>query len=475
MEDAGLESVEAAVQHQEACFHDFPGFGMPFHPYLGTPASQMMPYPMDYNLGVPAEVMAAHHQPPLYGGFFPMPANAGLAMDGLAIDGAPQASRRKRGGRRRGAKNHTRAEKGFDDVAVVGLKCAAEDGKAATPLEAQSGHVEELSPVMCSSLETQEASSSSRSSSPNSWHLGNPAELVENEHLCSLFKARLSASASLDKAEKQRVIDWLLPVVVKLALTPHGCRLVQDTVVAATGSTQYALLDAFAPYIQELYESPHGNHVLNKTIAVMPSAILDPLISYFEGYSPTGFRRVRIVARHRFGCRILERLMEHCFEEQRRVMVEELTAEAELLCRHPYGNFVVHALLEYGSDHVRMEVVKHLLDSGIGNLAMHRTASHVVQRALDYCNEDLVAAIVKQLLEEPSPHSIVDVAVNRYGSYVAEQLASVNSTPGKYEVAHTFIQHSIALSKTKHGIRVAECFQVPLPHDASGSDFVDLQ
>merc|ERR1712100_32989 len=92
----------------------------------------------------------------------------------------------------------------------------------------------------------------------------------------------------------------------------------------------------------ELYQSPHGNHVVTKIITVMPPTALQSLILELQG-------RVVNVARHQYGCRLLERLLEHCPVNQVACVIEELLSDAEPLCRHPYGNFVMQHIFEHGS------------------------------------------------------------------------------------------------------------------------------
>merc|ERR1712187_976650 len=100
--------------------------------------------------------------------------------------------------------------------------------------------------------------------------------------------------------------------------------LVQDIIIATVSPNQSDLLKKFVPFVQQLYEDPHGNHVLSKLVEVMPSATLGPIIEQLHGTAVQ-------VAKHRYGCRVLERLIEHCSETQLSVLMEEVVAESEPL------------------------------------------------------------------------------------------------------------------------------------------------
>merc|ERR1712139_585287 len=85
--------------------------------------------------------------------------------------------------------------------------------------------------------------------------------------------------------------------------------------------------------VWEALRCPNANFVLQKFICVLrPQAsqfILDEL-------RKAGFSKA---ARHRYGCRVLQRLLEHCGAEQLQPLVEDLLLDASALCRHVYGHY----------------------------------------------------------------------------------------------------------------------------------------
>jgi len=85
---------------------------------------------------------------------------------------------------------------------------------------------------------------------------------------------------------------------------------------------------------------------------------------------------------------------------------------------------VVQHLVEDGSKKRRSRLIAAML-SAIPTFAMHRTASHCIQRALLYGNDEGRDAIVHALLAEEGANSLVDIACSRSGSFVPEQLAAM--------------------------------------------------
>lgn len=87
-----------------------------------------------------------------------------------------------------------------------------------------------------------------------------------------------------------------------------------------------------------------ANYVLQKIIQVLrPQAcqfIIDEIMK-----TPAD---VPILARHQYGCRILQRLLEHCQAQQMEGLVKLLLEDATALVRHNYGTFVMQQIFDFG-------------------------------------------------------------------------------------------------------------------------------
>eukprot|EP00913_Durusdinium_trenchii_P004487 g4166.t1 len=120
-------------------------------------------------------------------------------------------------------------------------------------------------------------------------------------------------------------------------------------------------------------------------------------------------------ARHRFGCRILCRLLEHCTTEastQRLISnILEDPAEALELCRHNFGHHVVQLVLERGHPRHK-ELVLQVLRRDLATNAAHRRASYVVEAALNNCapkerpSGDRTRAIVRDFVVQIAPWAV---------------------------------------------------------------------
>jgi len=271
-------------------------------------------------------------------------------------------------------------------------------------------------------------------------------DLQENSDLSCVVMTRLERG---NTPERNAVIAWLHGSAKPLALSRCGCRVIQKLLEVVGGNDREALFFELFECFGDLYSSSHGNHVLQKMVEVMPPAKRALLLREFTG-------RGHKVARHRFGCRILERVIEHCSENdaQAASLLDDVVADAPALCRHQYGNFVVQHLVEHGSEERRSRLIDAML-SAIPAFSMHRTASHCIQRALLYGNDEGRDAIVDALLAEGA-NALVDIACSRSGSFVLEQLAAMPAR--SEEIRRRLMEALPRLQNCCFGQRVAVTF-----------------
>ena len=60
------------------------------------------------------------------------------------------------------------------------------------------------------------------------------------------------------------------------------------------------------------------------------------------------FLQVYSLSTHPYGCRVIQRILEHCNPEQTGPILEELHSNTEQLLQDQYGNYVIQHVLERG-------------------------------------------------------------------------------------------------------------------------------
>jgi len=158
-----------------------------------------------------------------------------------------------------------------------------------------------------------------------------------------------------------------------------GCREVQQALEEASDDEQrWALAAQLRGHVQEGARCPHANHVVQKCIKVMAPSISQFIIDeIMEGGDLIS------LSKHKYGCRIVQRLLEICPSEQVSDLVEQLLSVFLLMSKHAYGNFVVQCLLQNAARKQRIQTFG-LVKQHLPELALHANGCAVICAALEH-------------------------------------------------------------------------------------------
>jgi len=241
-----------------------------------------------------------------------------------------------------------------------------------------------------------------------------PLELnvARNFEYCTSLIGQLEG----DDASQMIAADTIHGNVWDLALEEPGCRVVQLALEKKRSIAERVVVELHGHVVEAAF-SPHANFVIQKVVETLPIAqsvfVVNEILD-----------RAADIARHRFGCRIIIRLLEHASRETTTApLLEALLKYAPELCRHAFGKYVMQAVLEHcsHSGYHRHQIAMALHGSPNGahsllNNAMHRHASRVIESALTYCDAEDKTFLCEELLRQDDHTS--QVAQNRFGSFV---------------------------------------------------------
>lgn len=221
------------------------------------------------------------------------------------------------------------------------------------------------------------------------------------------YTRRLEAGGEASTA----AIKELYGAVWLLSVDADGCRLVQLAIERARGQERARLVEGLHGHVREAMGSPHANYVIQKVVAAMPLEVASFIAKELSGIAAE-------VCRHRYGCRILCRLIEQfgssaCVSS----LVEEMMEEICSLIQHTFGRYVVQAVLEHGlaahrhciADGLAMDILSH---------ATSRNGSYVVESAFRNCNDSDVAMLAAKVVAE----DVLVLSQDQFGIYVVRAL-----------------------------------------------------
>mmetsp|Transcript_4849 Transcript_4849/g.8422 ORF Transcript_4849/g.8422 Transcript_4849/m.8422 type:complete len:501 (-) Transcript_4849:200-1702(-) len=228
--------------------------------------------------------------------------------------------------------------------------------------------------------------------------------LQREEDLSARFKAGgETASAALAQLSG---IAW------HLSLDSAGCRIVQDAIDAATGSARAEVVKDLRGHVREAMGSPHANYVMQRVVEVMPIEIACFVAEELAGIAADA-------CRHRYGCRIMCRLIEQ-FARSTCVMklIEEMMKEVADLAKHSFAHHVMQAVLEHGANKYRHTIAKELAKDILAN-ALNRNGTYVIERALLHCESKEVSMLMRLLTENDVLDNLMS---NQFGIFIVKTL-----------------------------------------------------
>jgi mRNA-binding protein PUF3 len=170
--------------------------------------------------------------------------------------------------------------------------------------------------------------------------------------------------------------------------------------------------------ILRVIRDQNGNHVVQKIIELVPRQHIDFIMRTIRGQIPG-------LASHGYGCRVIQRMLEHGTEGDKMDMMAELHASAQILITDQYGNYVAQHVILNGKPEDRARMIN-LVISQMLTLSKHKFASNVVEKCIESGTAKQRSIIREQLMTvgsdgtSPLPQMMRD----QYGNYVLRKYKS---------------------------------------------------
>jgi hypothetical protein len=232
----------------------------------------------------------------------------------------------------------------------------------------------------------------------------------------------VSVVAHNGESGRTDVVHSVRGAMLQLSLESEGCRTVQLALDVAEVPVAATLISELHGHVLETIMSPHGNYVIQKICQVLPAALCRFVVEEIRG-------NVAIVARHRYGCRILCRLVEHhALEPAVLTLMDELLLEAGELSRHSFAHHVLQCILSHSPVRQQQMIVDALCTDLHRNMRS-RNSSFVIQKVLAHSAAPDLRQLVAALFSG-GPSGLAVLARNRNAQQVAQLLAEIPSASG---------------------------------------------
>merc|ERR1711953_790504 len=175
------------------------------------------------------------------------------------------------------------------------------------------------------------------------------------------------------------VLAEIVGLTRHLTFEADGCRVVQLALEKADNRERALMCAELHGCVRRAIASPHGNYVLQRVVELMPATLSSFVSSELLTVGAD-------TARHRFGCRIMCRLLEHCSAHPLTIqLIDGILLEAHDLCCHSFAHHVMESVLEHGTAEQKHRIALALqADSLLYATDPH--ATYVIESALRNCS-----------------------------------------------------------------------------------------
>mmetsp|Transcript_32756 Transcript_32756/g.37267 ORF Transcript_32756/g.37267 Transcript_32756/m.37267 type:complete len:938 (+) Transcript_32756:205-3018(+) len=241
---------------------------------------------------------------------------------------------------------------------------------------------------------------------------------------------------------KAELRDTLKGEMLPLSLQMYGCRVVQKALETLNEDDLPKLLIEFHHNVLSCIHDQNGNHVIQKCIEVMSNkakeayAVHDGERAKFFGEQidfiiNDVLDNVTPLSCHPYGCRVLQRILEHCVEPKKVRALDEISKCHKVLLDDQYGNYVIQHVLQYGRHEDRESVMCIVIANGLLQLSKQKFASNVVEKLLKYgtsSQRNILVREMLQIVDDPNTggSSVVLLMVrDAYANYVVQTTLDV--------------------------------------------------
>ena len=172
----------------------------------------------------------------------------------------------------------------------------------------------------------------------------------------------------------------------------------------------------------------NGNHVIQKCIERCPPHVILFIVNAFTN-------QVAALSTHPYGCRVVQRLLEHTGDAHRLAILAEIMRAIDELCKNSYGNYVVQHVLIHGEPEHRAAIVRSVRGRLL-QLSKHKFASNVVEKCFGHASKQDRDALIDEVLggsaDANATASVVDgnsaligMVKDQFGNYVIQRLIDV--------------------------------------------------
>ncbi|KZV47072.1 pumilio2-like [Dorcoceras hygrometricum] len=245
--------------------------------------------------------------------------------------------------------------------------------------------------------------------------------------------------------QRREIATKLLGHVLTLSLQMYGCRVIQKAIEVVDMDQKIKMVEELEGHIMRCVRDQNGNHVIQKCIECVPEAHIQFIVSTF-------FDQVVTLSTHPYGCRVIQRVLEHCEDEKTQSKVMgEILGSVSMLAQDQYGNYVIQHVLEHGKPHERSAIIRELAGK-IVHMSQQKFASNVVEKCLAFGDQNECQLLVNEMLGTTDENEPLQAMMkDQFANYVVQKVLETCSDQQRELIMSRIKVHLNALKKYTYG------------------------
>lgn len=231
---------------------------------------------------------------------------------------------------------------------------------------------------------------------------------------------------------------------VEFTKDQHGSRFIQQKLPEASDEEKQTIFNEIWEISYDLMTDVFGNYVIQKYFEHGNSTQKQVLLESMIGH-------IHELSLQMYGCRVVQRALEAIETEGQLRIIEELKDHILVCCKDQNGNHVIQKSIEKIKPFSKIRFILTSLDTQIYHLSTHPYGCRVIQRLLEFSDEDDQKMILTQL-----NNFLYYLILDQYGNYVIQHILE-NGTPEEKEPILEIVLGSVVqFSKHKFASNVIE-------------------
>lgn len=208
----------------------------------------------------------------------------------------------------------------------------------------------------------------------------------------------------------KKFLEIIAPSILDVGSNSHGTRVIQHLInFLSTKELVDYFLKSIKPYVIPLLKELNGTHIINKFISDHPECA--------EEINKIIVENCSLLATHRHGCCILQKLMDGPNKKLKYELINSLVENCFVLIIDQFGNYVIQSILTLNEKESSSAIAMKVCDN-LPYYSKHRYSSNVIEKCFDFCDKKVRKILIEKIC---SPEIITDLILDEHGNYVIQK------------------------------------------------------